>query len=231
MAASLTLQCAAAGAVVLVSIISVQQLPMVRLPAPLPPVPRIQGPAVELVATGAAGRAGALSTPLTNVPQRRVFQEPTGIPAKVAMIVDQIIGGAAVSGTGAGVPGAVAYGDATTGGATVLPPPPVAVTRIEPAPVKVVRLGGAVQEAKLINKVIPLYPPLARAARISGKVQLTALIGRDGTVKELQVVNGHPLLVRAAVDAVRQWVYSPTKLNGEAVEVIAPIDVNFTLSN
>lgn len=76
---------------------------------------------------------------------------------------------------------------------------------------------------------MPVYPPLARQARVSGSVRLIAIIGRDGTVQQLQVVSGHPLLIGAAVEAVRQWLYHPTLLNGEPVEVICPIDVNFTL--
>ena len=105
------------------------------------------------------------------------------------------------------------------------PEPPVAVAR-HPVPV-----GGDVQMAKLVRKIIPAYPPLAKAARISGVVRLIGIIARDGTIRNLQLVSGHPLLTRAAMEAVQQWVYKPTLLNGEPVEVIAPIDVNFTLSD
>jgi protein TonB len=99
-----------------------------------------------------------------------------------------------------------------------------------PAEPKVIRVGGNVMEAKLIHRVIPEYPKLARDMRISGIVRLAGIIGRDGKVRELKVMQGHPLLVNAAVAAVGQWLYSPTLLNGEPVEVIAPIYVNFTLS-
>ena len=91
------------------------------------------------------------------------------------------------------------------------------------------KVGGDVQAAKLVKKVIPVYPPLARQARVSGTVQLIGVIAKDGTIQQLQVASGHPLLVKAALDAVRQWIYRPTLLNGQAVEVIAPIDVIFTL--
>jgi periplasmic protein TonB len=84
--------------------------------------------------------------------------------------------------------------------------------------------------AKLIRKVIPEYPPLAKAARISGVVHLIGTIGKDGTIRNLQLVGGHPILARAALEAVEQWVYEPTLLNGEPVEVIAPIEVDFTLA-
>jgi protein TonB len=72
---------------------------------------------------------------------------------------------------------------------------------------------------------------LARAARIQGIVQLIGVIATDGTIQHLQVVSGHALLVPAAVAAVRQWRYSPTTLNGDPVEVVAPITVTFTLNN
>ena len=103
---------------------------------------------------------------------------------------------------------------------------------VEPAQtvVKRVPIGGDVLAAKLLRKVIPVYPALAHQARVSGTVQLIGIIARDGTIQKLEVVSGHPLLVKAALDAVRQWIYRPTLLNGQAVEVIAPIDVIFTLS-
>jgi protein TonB len=106
------------------------------------------------------------------------------------------------------------------------PPPKPAVETNKPAPLVV---GGDVQMAKVIHKVIPEYPAIARSARISGVVRLVGIIGKDGTVQNLQLVSGHPILARAAMDAVRQWVYKPTLLNGIPVEVVAPIEVNFSL--
>ena len=111
--------------------------------------------------------------------------------------------------------------------AIVQPKPHVAEPA--PAPTKPITVGGDVQSAKLIRKVIPIYPPLARQVRVSGTVQLIGVIAKDGTIQQLQVTSGHPLLVQAALDAVRQWIYRPTLLNGQAVEVIAPISVFFTL--
>ena len=84
--------------------------------------------------------------------------------------------------------------------------------------------------ASLIRKITPVYPPLAKQARIQGVVRFTAIIGKDGTIQNLQLVSGHPLLVEAARQAVSQWQYKPTLLNGEPVEVVTQIDVNFTLS-
>src|SRR5262249_38066466 len=88
---------------------------------------------------------------------------------------------------------------------------------------------SSVQLAKIVHRVEPAYPVLARQARISGTVQLTGVIGIDGHIRELQVISGHPLLTKAALDAVPEWVYEPTLLNGEPVEVIAPITVTFRL--
>ena len=95
---------------------------------------------------------------------------------------------------------------------------------------KPVPLGGRVAEANLIHKVMPAYPPLARSARVQGAVEFTALISKEGRIENLQLVHGHPLLVNAAKEAVLQWKYRPTTLNGEAVEVITDIVVNFTLA-
>ena len=85
-------------------------------------------------------------------------------------------------------------------------------------------------EANLVHRVQPAYPPLARAARIQGSVVLQAVISKTGTIENLQVLNGHPMLVRAALDAVQQWRYRPYFLNGEPVEVETQITVNFILS-
>lgn len=94
-----------------------------------------------------------------------------------------------------------------------------------------VRVGGNVQATKLVKMVKPVYPPAAKAAGIEGAVLLEAVIARDGSVQSLRVMNSQidPDLARAAVEAVSQWQYEPTLLNGEPVEVLADITVNFTL--
>jgi protein TonB len=81
-----------------------------------------------------------------------------------------------------------------------------------------------------LNRVQPVYPPLARQTRIQGTVKLHAIIAKDGSVQQLEVLSGHPLLVQAALDAVRQWRYKPTLLNGEPVEVDTTVDVIFSLN-
>ena len=96
---------------------------------------------------------------------------------------------------------------------------------------KRITIGGNVQQAKLVTQPKPVYPPLAKQARVSGVVHLSALIGKEGNVVNLAVISGHPLLIQSALDAVQQWVYQKTLLNGEPVEVITQIDVNYTLSD
>lgn len=81
-----------------------------------------------------------------------------------------------------------------------------------------------------MHRVQPIYPPLAKAARIQGPVELRAIISKDGFIENLRVLGGHPMLVTAAVDAVKQWRYRPYVLNGEPVEVETQITVNFVLS-
>ena len=106
------------------------------------------------------------------------------------------------------------------------PPPPPSGSSAQER----IRVGGNVQQSNLIRKVDPVYPPLARQARIQGTVRFTAIIGRDGSVLNLQLVSGHPLMVEAARQAVMQWLYKPTLLNGQPVEVVTLIDVVFSLS-
>jgi hypothetical protein len=93
-----------------------------------------------------------------------------------------------------------------------------------------IRVGGNVQAANLISKVTPPYPTDAKAAHLQGVVRFTAVIGKDGAIQRLDLVEGPAMLVPAASDAVKQWIYKPTLLNGNPVEVVTQIDVNFTLS-
>ena len=92
------------------------------------------------------------------------------------------------------------------------------------------RVSGNVQALQLISHVEPVYPALAKQAQIQGTVELSGLIGKDGRVRDLQLLRGHPLLVQAALSAVKDWVYKPTTINGEPVEVRTEISVNFTLA-
>jgi TonB family protein len=102
------------------------------------------------------------------------------------------------------------------------PPPPPPGNQPE---AQRIRVGGKVMEANLIRKVEPIYPE----ARIEGTVRFTAIIGKDGRVMDLTLISGHPILLNSAMQAVKQWEYKPTLLNGQPVEVLTQIDVNFTL--
>ena len=95
-----------------------------------------------------------------------------------------------------------------------------------------IRVGGNVQAANLTRKVTPVYPPTAKLDRVEGTVIMAAVIGKDGTIVILEQVNKlvDSRLAEAAMEAVKQWQYKPTLLNGEPIEVITQIDVNFTLS-
>ena len=92
-----------------------------------------------------------------------------------------------------------------------------------------VQVPDSISQGLLISQVQPVYPPLARQARIQGVVVLKAVIGKDGSIQELNLVNGHPMLAPAAMEAVKQWRYKPYYLNGEVVEVQTTINVNFSL--
>jgi periplasmic protein TonB len=163
---------------------------------------------------------------------------PKVVPKQIAMIKEEELPPPSAGGVVGGVPGGVPGGSAggVIGGIigsvpTAAPPPPPPPVKVEkPVTPQRIRVGGNVQQAKLIRQPKPIYPPLAKQARISGHVILNAIIGKDGTIQNLTVASGHPLLVPAAIEAVKQWVYAPTLLNGEPVEVVTQIDVNFTLS-
>src|SRR5882757_4791487 len=131
---------------------------------------------------------------------------------------------AAVPSTSASMAGLPAGGG---GELAVIRPPAPPVAKTEPAPPAVpVRISAGAQAAKLLFGPKPAYPQLARAARVQGTVRIQAVISREGTIKNLHVVSGPPLLVAAAIAAVQQWRYQPTLLSSEPVEVATDIDVN-----
>jgi protein TonB len=167
--------------------------------------------------------------------------EPGSVPVVTPTLVDPPDAFASGPETPNAVPGAVPNGGGGGGSnliaqitrmVPVVRPPEVvnrpAVTAA-PAPVKPPRIT-VLRMATPIYKVEPIYPLLAKQAGISGVVELLGVLGTDGRIHELKVLRGHPLLVGAALDAVRQWVFEPTLLNGQAVEVSAPITVNFILN-
>ncbi len=107
---------------------------------------------------------------------------------------------------------------------------PVLAKTPEPTPIKRIRVASRVAEANLIHDVAPQYPPEAGRARVEGTVVLMAVIGRDGSVQDVRVESGLPILAQAAINAVRQWRYKPYMIDGEPVEVDSRITINFTLS-
>jgi protein TonB len=127
--------------------------------------------------------------------------------------------GPGLPGTGPSLPGG-------TGDRVIVPEPPHA----EPPHVRPMLRSGEVMAAMLVHRVDPQYPTIAKLAHISGVVHLRAIIGKDGTVRELEVVDGNPLLAQAAKVAVQNWRYQPTQLNGEPVEVETYVTVNFILN-
>ena len=94
---------------------------------------------------------------------------------------------------------------------------------------KHVRVPGEKEAARIVFQPLPEYPPLAMRARVQGVIRLEALIGPDGSVEELKVISGHPLLIQSAMDAVSKWRYQPLQVKGEPVEVETEIDVNYVL--
>lgn len=227
---SIIFQCLLIGIAVLIPLIYTETLPSTQLTsfltAPPPPPPPPPPPTAAPVAVRVIPRqfdAGRLMA-------------PKSIPKEIAMIREEELpppsaGGGVVGGVAGGMPGGMPGG--VIGGiisnVPVAAPPPPSVKAAAPAAPQRIRVGGNVQEARLSKKIVPTYPPLARSARISGVVRFNAVIGTDGHIQNLQLVTGHPLLVPAAQAAVSQWIYQPTLLNGEPVEVMTQIDVNFTL--
>jgi protein TonB len=151
-----------------------------------------------------------------------VLDEPDGVPWGVQ--------GGVRGGSNDGIWNEILAGD--NGRSRIPPPPPISGSvRHAANPIMHVVVGGEIQKANLIYQVRPVYPILARQARIQGMVILAAVISPEGNVENLQVVSGHPLLIRAAVEAVTQWRYRPTLLNGHPTRVNTSITVNFSLSN
>lgn len=189
---------------------------------PLPPPP------LPLLDTKAAG-----DRCLSPAVPRPLFTAPDRIPAHLPTFREL----APIPAAGPGVPfgtGAIAaVGDLLGNLVRATPPAPPPALTTKPQELvsdKPVTVSGGVQEAKLIRRVLPVYPALARQTRIEGTVKLVGIISKQGVIENLQLVSGPALLVKAAFDAVKQWVYQPTLLSGQPVEVVAPIDVIFTLN-
>jgi periplasmic protein TonB len=218
---SMVFQTAFLAVLILIPLIYTEALPKTMmatlLVAPPPPPPPPPPPIAQVVHVKPQVHlmdAGKLVTPKVIPKDIKIIKEDA--PDMSAGMTGGVVGGVAGGQMGGVIGGVI-------GGVGAAPPPP------KPTQTRI-RQGGNVTAAKLVNKVQPQYPPLARQTRISGTVRLHAIIGKNGQVEQLEVMSGHPLLVQAALDAVRQWKYQPTQLNGEPVEVDTTIDVIFSLN-
>ncbi len=191
-------------------------------PPPPPPAPPPPAPAAVIKNIPAP----TTFTPPTKPPEK--IPDPSTVQARpVVSTVSTGVPGGVPGGQPGGVPGGVA------GGRGDEPPPPPPPPKPEPtptpAPPKQIKVSGGVLQGSAIRRVQPPYPPIAKAARASGAVQVQVTISEDGRVIDAQVVSGHPLLRDAALQAARQWVFKPTELSGVPVKVQGILTFNFTL--
>lgn len=227
---SFSLQCVMLGVLLLLPLYFTQELPKSQLltflvapPPPPPPPPPAAQPAARMTQIQSEVLSGGQ------------LRTPTRIPERVQMIREEEApppmpgAGGVVGGVPGGIPGGQLGGVIggivnSTSNLAYLPKLTVVVPQR-------IRISQGVTNGLLIRKVEPSYPTLAKAARIQGDVVLKAIIDKEGNIQDLQLVTGHPMLVQAAIDAVRQWHYRPYLLNGQAVEVETTIRVIFTLAN
>jgi protein TonB len=171
-------------------------------------------------------------------PKIRPFQyvnsklyEPKNIPSAVDLIEDPPIPAGAMVASALEIGRAI--GDFAVGlltpAATPVAPPAARAPEPPPAAPRRYRVSSGVKAAEVLTRVQPVYPHLAQQLRVSGPVEVEGVVGLDGRIHDLHVKSGNPLLTQAAMDAVNQWVFRPTMLNGEPVEVIQTVIVNFIL--
>jgi protein TonB len=223
---SFAFQCVVIGFLLILPLMFTEALPtqqlltmLVTAPPPPPPPPPAVAQVVKIV-----------QTDVLNTGQLRT---PTRIPRKVEMIREEespppAMSGGVVRGIPGGIPGGQLGG--VIGGIISSSANSIAIIpRIEP--VKRIRISQGVTQGMVISKIEPTYPKIALSARVTGVVLVKAIISREGTITELQVIKGHPILVPAAIDAVKQWRYRPYLLNGAPVEVETYISVTFQISS
>jgi protein TonB len=205
------------GVLILIPLIYTEALPKAMLstlliaPPPPPPPPPPPAPVKTIV------------KPVARLIQSGKLVQPRAIPKEVAVFKEAELPPDVIN--NAGQQGGVFGGIPGQGmvSAAIAPPPP------KPTAPARIKQGGNVTAASIITQTRPVYPALARQARIQGNVVLHAIIDKDGKVAQLEVISGHPLLVQSALDAVKQWRYKPTLLNGDPVEVDTTITVTFTM--
>jgi protein TonB len=219
---SMTLQCLALGVAVLIPLWFTDALPkqefFTLLVAPPPPPPPPAAPAARAVQRAMTEMVGG---------QLRV---PGRIPDKVQMIREDEP--APTSGVVGGVPGGIPGGQlgGVIGGILNSAASVAMVPKLASAVPLRIRVSQGVTKGQLIEKIEPKYPPLARSARIQGEVVLAAVISKTGEIQNLELVSGPPILVPAALDAVRQWRYRPFLLNGVPAEVETVVTVTFRIA-
>src|SRR5215813_1980730 len=227
---SFAIQIGIIGVMVLIPLIFTEALPQQQLltflvappPPPPPPPPAVQAVAKVVRKTQSDLLSGGqLRTPIRIPEKVQMIREEEAPPPLPSM-------GGVAGGVPGGIPGGQLGG--VIGGIISQTSSLSAVPKLSPpTPPKRVRISQGVTKGLLIQKVEPKYPPLALAARIWGEVVLQAIISKDGEIKELSLVRGHPMLAPAAIGAVRQWRYRPFLLNGEPVEVETTVTVTFLL--
>ncbi len=223
---SFVLQAVAIGILVLIPLIVTQAIPtpqlMTQLAAPPPPAPPPPPPAAS------ASRPTPVQSKAVEPLKPDQIRVPSKIPKKIEMVEASTPPPPSMSGVSGGVPGGVAGGQlgGVVGG--VLGAMPQSAPAI--AAPKRVRVSQGVAQGLLVHKVVPQYPAMAKAQHVQGSVVLQALIGKDGSIQNVEVVSGPPQLAQAALQAVRQWKYKPYFLNGQPVEVQTLINVNFSLA-
>jgi len=218
------------GSLLLLPLAFTEELPKTQLltflavpPPPPPPPPPAAAPVQRIVRV--------VQTDVLNTGQLRT---PSRIPQKIQMIKEEETPPpmAAASGVVGGVPGGLPGGQmgGVIGGIVSSTSNLSAMPKLVVATPHRVRMSQGVTSGLLIRRIQPVYPPVARIARIQGEVVLKAIINVNGEIENLQLVTGHPMLVPAALAAVRQWRYKPYLLNGQPVEVETSITVTFVLS-
>jgi protein TonB len=226
-ATSITLQCFMMAVLILVPLAYTDVLPtqelVAMLVAPPPPPPPPPAPAAA---------AAPVKAHESEVLASGKLLTPTKIPDRIEMIKDDEPAAGGSNGVIGGVPGGVPGGQLSgvIGGIVDSTPTPIFLPKVRVvAPVRV-RVSEGVSEGMLTSQVMPVYPQMAKVARISGNVVLEAVISKDGSVQNVRLVSGHPLLVPAAIAAVQQWKYRPYLLNHDPVEVETVITVKFVMS-
>src|SRR5579862_509075 len=227
---SFLLQCFMLGILLLLPLYFTEQLPKSQLltflvapPPPPPPPPAAEQQVARIMKQIQSDllSSGALRTP-TRIPQKvQMIKEEEAPPPMPST-------GGVVGGVPGGIPGGQLGG--VIGGIVNSTANLSYIPKLQAVVPQRVRISQGVTTGMLVHRVEPPYPALARSARISGSVVLKAIISKEGTIEDLTLVSGHPMLVPAAIDAVRQWRYRPYLLNGQPVEVQTTITVIFTLA-